>query len=121
MSPAVRRRRPSTRLKSVLLPAPLCPRSARVSPRSIVSDTSSRARRAPNDFETPSNASTRLLCEGADRFAADFGLALRDVPVEGLRAAAVGEHETDASLDVAFARDLGVAAERVVRAGSFAA
>jgi hypothetical protein len=51
--PVVGAKRPLTRLKKVVLPAPFGPMIARNSPGSIASDTSSIAARLPKRFEAP--------------------------------------------------------------------
>src|SRR5215471_4116216 len=81
---------PASTFSSVDLPAPFSPTQACVSPAATSNDTSSSARTAPKDFETPRNSSPGtsalpLLPASLEEFdaAARGWMALARVVIEG--------------------------------------
>src|SRR6186997_261300 len=110
MVPPVTGSVPATRLKSVVLPAPLGPISARRSPGATVRLTPSTARRPPKCLATPSSRRTssaialfaRPAAQGAHHAArreqddADVHRAEDEQPALGVKAHEVLEEHDDA-------------------------
>src|SRR5512145_110666 len=100
--PRLGRISPERRLRNVVLPAPLGPMMACVSPRRNPSDTPFTAASAPNDFDSPSVSSRNSVIAGGSarddrRFAA--AVLVRRPPSESCHQASdpIGQEQNDAN------------------------